>query len=460
MIMNNAALKLFFSFIAIFLPFQVMVAPAQATLTLDASLFVGESYTNNLFFTFANKRDDFGTFVTPRLTLQYESESVVIAGTYTGIGQFYVNNPGANTFINGADLFFDLPFLTKRFDRLEIKLNESFNITPQLPAFSSIASGQNFVGGNFGGTGFGPGLGGGLGGGIGPGVGGGAVGGAGVGPGAGVGLAGNSLNNQGVLTNRASTAFQNRAGFRAVYHFTQAFSQSLEYTNQIQEFTTSQFQDSITHIVDTQLERQMNPRWSMNLGYTFQRIDFQGSGIANSQAPGGSGNGTSHTGNVGTYYQFSPTVPLTAQMGITYTNTELQADRVNFTGDVGVSKNFQDGNLEFRYNQQIGNGGGLAATTTLNQTVFVSANKSVTEYVSLFGTFGFARNASLTGQAIRLTTFQGNAGVSVAILSWLSGIGSYSYQNQESSGTFGNTAQSHNILIGLTATAPSWRLFR
>ena len=424
-------------FVGMYFPVYEIVSPVQATLTLDASVSVGESYTNNLFFTSANKRNDFGTFVTPRLTLKYESEYVVVGGTYAGVGQFYVNNPGANTFINGAKLLFDLPFLTRRYDRLEVKLNESFNVSPQLPAFTSIADNQQMGGSGFGGSGFGGGQ-----------------------AGAGAGFAGNSLSNQGILTNRSSSAYQNRAGFRATYHLTPTLSPSLEYSNNIRKFTSSQFQNSTRHRVSVQLERKVSPTLAVNLRYRFQRIDFDGSGSSTSQAPGGSGSGISHSPRLGINYQVSPTLPINAQVGATYTKTETRSDRINFTGNVRVSKNFSDGNAMFNFRQRIGSGGGLAAATTLSQTVLLRANKLITQYVSVFGSFGFGRNTSLAGPAIRLNTYQGNGGVSIAISSWLNGVGSYSYRNQDSSGRFGTTAQSHNLFVGLTATALPWRIFK
>ena len=428
-------------FLGMYFLVHELVSPVQATLTLDASVSVGESYTNNLFFTFADKRDDFGTFVNPRVTLEYESEYVVVAGTYSGTGQFYVKNSEANTYINGANFNFDLPFLTKRFDQLEVTLNESFNVTPQLPAFSSLAADQSFGATGTGAGSLGLGSGGGLGGGV-------------------DGSGRRSLSNQGVITGRSSTAYQNRAGFTATYHFTPSVSQSFDYTNRIQEFTSSQFQDSITHKVSTKLDVKVNPKTTFNTGYVFQRVNFDGGGTSTSQAPGGVGEGTSHSGRVGLNHQLTSTIPINAHVGITYTNTETRSDRINFTGGAGISKAYPDGEASFRYRQQIGNGGGLAAATTLSQTVFLRVNKLITRDVSVFGSFGFGRNTSLAGPAIDLITYQGNGGVSIAILSWLNGVGSYSYQNQDSSGTFGNTAQSHNFFVGLTATALPWRIFK
>jgi len=101
---------------------------AQSTLTLDTSMSVAETWTDNLFFTFANKQDDFGTIINARIALDYESKYVIVRGAYAPTGQIFVNNSNANTFNHGSDFDIDLPFLTKRYKRIEVKFDESFNI--------------------------------------------------------------------------------------------------------------------------------------------------------------------------------------------------------------------------------------------------------------------------------------------------------------------------------------------
>ena len=104
---------------------------ARAAVTLDSELSVLESYTDNMFFTEINKEEDFGTFVSPQLTLTYESRDVVISGTYRGIAQFFANNSQENTYAQNSNFYFDFPGLTKRYKGLEVQLIESFNFSPQ-----------------------------------------------------------------------------------------------------------------------------------------------------------------------------------------------------------------------------------------------------------------------------------------------------------------------------------------
>jgi len=64
--------------------FVFPVPNTQAVLDIDASVSVAELYTDNLFFTFANKRDDFGTFVTPRVKMVFSNKHITLGGNLLG----------------------------------------------------------------------------------------------------------------------------------------------------------------------------------------------------------------------------------------------------------------------------------------------------------------------------------------------------------------------------------------
>ena len=241
--------------------FAFPLTPAQATLSLDASLGVSEQYTDNLFFTFANKRDDFGTFVIPRVTLIFENKHVKLGGTYAATAQFYVNNDQANTVAHGLNFITDFPFLNRISKRLQVRVNESLNITPAQPGFSG--SGSRFTGA--GGVGGGAGTGG-------IGVGGGGVGGiGGIG-----GLGGNSLNNQGIFNQRGTTSFQNRARILISYNFTPRWDGTVQYSNTYRTFTSSALQDSMNHTIRTGVSFRISDITSINGGYRLRLIDFSG----------------------------------------------------------------------------------------------------------------------------------------------------------------------------------------
>ncbi|MDT7041984.1 hypothetical protein [Candidatus Nitronereus thalassa] len=426
----------------------LFISPSHAKLTLDTSLSVSEQYTDNLFFTFANKKDDFGTFVTPRLTLIFENKHVKLGGTYTASAQFYVNNSQANTVSQGMNLIIDLPFLNRISKKLEVRVNESFNFAPDQPAFSgnsNIFSSATEIAGGAGPAG-GAGV---------AGVGAAGVGGAGVGGLGGIGgLAGNSLDNQGVFTQRTTTTFQNQARIFVGYALAPRWNANVQYTN----IFRGGLQDSLTHESPITLSYRVSEKLKISGGYNFQSIEFSSGGATT--APGANGTATSHGVFMGTNYQLTPTIPIIANAGVSVTNTEVDTTRINFDGNAEITKNFPDGSIGLRVNQQIAAGGGVAASSTLNQNAVLTFQKSFTRLVGGFLHLGYSRNRSLAGPLIDLDSYQVRSGLNLALLRWLNAGITYSYVNQESGGQFGATAQTNQIFLGLTAIPETFTFFK
>jgi len=419
--------------------FVLSVTKAEAFLDLNASLSVSETYTDNLFFSPGGRQDedDFGTFITPSLGLTYESKDIVLSGAYVGTGQIFANNPEANAYTQGANFDFDLPFLTRRYKNLEVKFNESFNITPTLPAFTANNESNQLAGGVPGSQG----------------VAGGGIGGIG-------GLAGNSVNNQGVFTGRSTTQLQNNAGVNVTYGVSPRLSFFASYQNGFSSFTDSALQGSLTHSVRGGMGFDVSPRTNLNVFYRFQLVDFENTGSTTAQSPGSGGTSTSHSVGVGMNHQLSPTMAFVGSGSVALTETETDSTRVNFSTNLGVTKVFKIAQTSLSYNQGIGTGGGLAASSTLNQTLVASISRGFTRKVSGFVQVGVARNKSLSGVAIDSESLQASGGVSARFLSWLNGFVAYSYITQDSTGTFGTTAQSNQVIVGLSAAAPSFRFFK
>ena len=437
-------------FIGFFFSVVLPISNVQAELKIDTSLSVSEQYTDNLFFSFANKREDFGTIITPGATLTFSNKYVTLSGTYSASAQFYVNNDRANTVSHGSNFDIDLPFLNRKFKNLEVRVNESFNLTPEQPGFSGNSSQFNSVGGPFGAGAAGTA------GAAGAGAAG--AGGAGVGGlGANGGLAGNSLNNQGIFNARGTTSFQNRARIRVGYKFSPRWDANVQYSNTFR----GGFQESMTHGAQTGLSFNFTESTRVNGSYNLRIIDFSGSGGgANPQAPGGNGTATSHSLNLGVDHKLTSTVIINATGGVSITKTVVGAKQLNFNGSGSISKNFSDGQISLRVNQQIGAGGGVAASTTLNQNVVLTGSKTITKYIGGFLHFAYGRNRSLAGTTVATDTYQFRGGANVRILEWLTGGVTYSYRNQDSSGLFGLTAQSNSVFVGLTATPDSFEIFK
>lgn len=424
--------------IALVLVFVFPLSNTHAELAVDSSLSVSELYTDNLFFTFAKKRDDFGTIVTPSVKLIFSNKHIKVGGSYAATAQFYVNNPGANTVGHGLNIDTDFPFLNRFSKQLEFHVNEAINFSPSLPPFSG-KSGRFTAGG--GGD---------------PGAGGAAAagaGGAGVGGIGGIGdLGGNSLNNQGIVNQRGtSTTFQNRTRIQLLYHIAPRWDGDVQYAYYLR--LGSNFQDSMTHATLTTLSFQLTDITEINAGYSFRFTEFDGGGTASGQA-------TSHSLNLGGIHKLQPTIPIHLRVSATVTETEADTTNLNFTGNFETSKIFPGGEISLRLIQGIGTGGGLAASTTLKQNAVLTASKNITRFISGFLHFGYGRNRSLSGRTIETDTYQFRGGVNMAVLEWLSAGVTYSHVNQESMGTVGITAASNQIFFGLTGTADPLKFFK
>ena len=267
---------------------------AIASLSLQSSFSVSQTYTSNLFFEEANERDDFGTYLGPNFTLLFENPDIVIGGTYSGRMAFFINNSDANRYNQNANIILDLPFLTKRYKRLTVTIDENMRFTPQLDAFSlsgaedistssgafrgsgSSTRGVAGAGGGAGGAGGGAG---GTGGGAG-GTGGGAGGGAGGGLGGG-GLAG-AGGGTGVFTTRAS-AFNNNAGIRLGYTWSSLVQSSLAYSNRYLRFFSSGFQDSLRHSGRASLSFRVTDQTTITPSYFYAQTNFLGKSTQETQ---------------------------------------------------------------------------------------------------------------------------------------------------------------------------------
>lgn len=416
---------------------------AQARLSIIPAVSISGTYTDNLFFSETNKQEDYGTFISPQLTVFYESKNVILSGTYTGTAQFFLNNSSANAYAHGSNIGMDFPFLTRRYEGLDVKVLESFNFSPQLDAFSF--SGQPVVGIGLGGEGVAgsPGRGGDFGGG--PSFQGsdtrlpGEFGGGGV-----SGSFGESLNNQGIFTAR-SDAFQNQAGLLLRYRWRPRLTPSVSYQNQVTIFTNDQFEDTMTHDVNTQLAYQWSRRTQVRTSYQASVTD----------SLRGTNTFVVHAVNVGGEYRFSNSLTVSTDVGGAVTDSNL-----SFITDVSLRKNYNRGFASLQYGQSIQSGGGLAVSATLNQTVLGDIGYQFTSRMRSYFGGALSRNTSLSGSDIDVETYQGRVGASYNFLSWLRGSIEYSHVFQESSGAFGNDAQANQVFVTLQGIARPWRLLK
>ncbi|GJL58120.1 MAG: hypothetical protein NPIRA03_09770 [Nitrospirales bacterium] len=439
--------SVFFSAIFILcLAFAYPSSLVSAALSLESSFNVSQSYTDNLFYEDKNTKSDFGTFIGPNLTLQYDNPDIVIGGTYFGRVALFINNPDANTYIQNANIILDLPFLTKRYKKLSVTLDENMTFTPQLDAFSFSGAQDattNFSGGGSGQTG--------------------SVGGTG-----GTGLSQGFSGTQGVFTRRAD-AFFNRAGVRLGYAWAPHVTPSLTYANQYRHFFSSGFQDSITHIGRFSLAYGVSDKTTVTPSYSYRQTDFLGESTQSTFAD----KIIVHNPQLQISYNFTPLITGTVRGGAAFikqknagetddsTMTDLSNKwQTSFVGGATIAKLYRGGNIFLNASQNIGAGGGLASQATRTRIITLGIRHEVSQKLGAFGSIGWAKNTSTDGDAFDTNTYRIQGGIGYAFLSWLSATLSYSHIDQRSNGSVANDLKADQVFIGLIAVADPWVLMR
>ena len=425
-----------FAFLAVCVMAFVMTVyeSAQARLLLDTNISVGGIYTDNLFFSETNKTETFGVTVGPQLGLNYTSPDIIVGLIYSGVGQIFPDENGANRYIQSTSSFLDLPFLTKRIKGLEVRLIENFTFTPSLDGFGELDQ-PGITLSN-------PGLGAG-----GVGVGGAGVGGTGAtGTGTGfTGVGGNTsgvagIGNQGLQIQRTN-ALRNLAGVNLRYLWNRNFTITGGYRNLLTIFTEDGFRNSTINTVTAGAVYNwfLSPNTTTNLSYNFFPT------ISDISAPI-----FQHQIGVGGRHQFNPTWFLNGTVGVSI----IQTDPTQIFANLNLSKIYDGGTLSAAYRQQTGLAQGFANSATLTQNVAVTLTHGLTERLTGFLQLNGARNNSLSGNDLDVLSYGGTAGLNIALLQWLSGSVSYNYFKQENQGgTFGVDTDRNFVSLFLTAFA-------
>jgi hypothetical protein len=435
------------TFLASLFPLFLMVwfpaGRAMATLSLESSFTVTETYTDNLFYEPNNKKSDFGTLFGPNLSLQYANADVVLGAAYLGRMGVFVNNPKANRTIHNVNLLLDLPFLNKLHKGLTVNIDETLQATPQLDAFSGSGA-QNEVQAfrNPSGSKTRP-------------------------PEEGT----PSLwagGTQGVFTTR-NNSLLNRAALTVGYAWTPRVNTSSTYRNQYRRFSSSNFQDSLAHIGTFSLGYLVREGTTMTPSYSYSEINFLGGSTPSTSAD----KIISHNTQLSISHALTSTLRGTLGGGIAWTTQKGAKESVpgpsgieqrslpskwktNFVGSAGITKRYQQGSLNLRVGQSIGGGGGLASQATRTQTVTARISHTLTRRLNGFGSVGYAKNKSVEGNAFDTRTYRIQSGLAYVFLPWLSGNVSYSYINQNSKGSAANDITVNQFFLGVTAFADPW----
>ncbi|GJL69838.1 MAG: hypothetical protein NPIRA06_24730 [Nitrospirales bacterium] len=462
--MRNQNVFCLVAMFTLFLAIAYPSSPVSGAFTLESSFNATQTYTDNLFYDDKNREEDFGTFLGPNLLLKYDTPDIVIGGTYFGRFVAFVNNPDQNRYIQNANVLLDLPFLTKRYKKLTVSIDETMNFTPQLDAFSlsgaqdastTVTERGGSEGGGTGATGST--------GATGTASGGGALGGSGISQGTG--------GTQGVFTSRAS-AFSNLAGLTLGYALTPSVTPTVAYHNQYLHFFSSGFQDSMTHIGRITVPYGKSEKITIIPSYTYLQTNYLGTPTQVTV----SDKLVSHQPRLAISYLFTPLLMGSLQGGAAFSKQtgakETQDNGVTTTslsdkwqstliGGATITKSYRNGNLTFNADQTIGGGGGLASQATRTQTLTGRIQHNLSTKLKGFASIGYAKNKSTQdGDAFNTNTYRIQGGLSYALLSWLSCNVNYSHINQKSKGLAVDDIKVNQVFLGFTAFADPWILMR
>jgi hypothetical protein len=135
-------------------------------------------------------------------------------------------------------------------------------------------------------------------------------------------------------------------------------------------------------------------------------------------------------------------------------------NKTGLTLGAGLKKQFKNGNFSLRFIRDIVTGGGLTTTSNLNQGVSGSYIHYVGRETSAYVGAAYTNERSFSGNTLRSFSYTAETGINMNFLLWLSGFLKYSYLNQKSYGTAGDTGHRNLAMLGVTASAPPWKMVK
>ena len=405
---------------------------ASARTVLTSNFSAGGFYTDNLFFTQVDKTSVVGASLAPSIGIEYVNPDVVFGLRWTGVGQIFPTETGANRFIQNAAVYLDLPFLTKNYRGLEVRLITNFTFTPTLDSFGEFDQ--------TGATLSNPGIG--------------AESGAGA-TGLNTGVSGAGGNVSGVpgvgnfgIQIQRTNIFRSLVGATVRYPWTRRFTVGGFYRNlntiflDVDEITPSSNINTVSG--NGTYDWYSSPSTTGNIRYAFTAVI---SDIANTIPQNQITLGGSH--------RFTPTLLLNGRAGINFIIDQPTSALAN----IALSQLYDGGQVSIRYNQGVGLAQGFADSATLTQVGTVLWSHTLGERITGYAQFSGSRNHSLSGNDIDLLAWGGGGGLTMVLLEWLSGGINYNFFQQErQGGNFGNDGERTFVNFFLTAFADPIKL--
>jgi hypothetical protein len=372
---------------------------AEGFVTLTPSLSASERYTDNLFFKEKDRESDFITMLSPQITLAYSDRDFSISGRYEGNAEFHRRHPETNRY--GQSVFFDLnvPFLSRLVKGVDIRITENVTYSPELPSFSYDGGVSEEI---------------------------------------------PREGNEGIQVGRVDT-FRNRTGISIGYSWTPRLSGSLSYSNLINRYQGRGFQDYLTHGVGLggAFQASRSVRWTAFYSTSVTHYEEAESV-------------TVHQVGIGNVYQAAPTVSMSIDTGAAFP----PEGGTQWILSTALVKSAKLSSLSFRYNQQIGRGGGVTTTATLSQNLVASLSRTTGKSSSIYLQLGYGQNRTLSGPVVKISSQEIGTGIQFALFSWLNGGINYNYLNQRTEGESPGDVSRNQVVVSLTAVTLPWRIIQ
>jgi len=385
---------------------------------------VAERYDSNVyFFAQGHNLQDYVTTVIPGARIEHRGTDIEGNVSLQMTGEYYVKNPGLNYFFPSGSAFGNLNRLTARVDqRWRMQVSETFSYTPRPPAFvapvseaqaaatpaTQAAANPDFVRGI-------------------------------------QAFRANSimnvatLNSQYVLT---STTTMTGSLMSQYMRFGNAFATSPTAggTTTSTGTPSSSFFTTNFQTLTAGPEHKFTPRDTGTLMLQYQHMHFTGGNVA----AGSSGSTFQIYGATGGWrHAFTPAIAARGSAGLM---TFSPSGGLQYVMSGELSWTTPSTTSIVSYSRGIFPSFFIAAVPLVSQVVTVGVTHKVSENLSVGGALNYANNESATGQALRFTSYGGNAAATYLFSRSFSGVASYTYNSFDAAfGTSGYSFSRHVV---------------
>lgn len=371
------------------------VEPVEAAWRFVPALTLSERYDDNIRFVEEDPEGDAVTTVTPRLSLSYEGKVMSLGAGYHATVERFARHSELNNEGHGAsmDLGLDRLFGSRT---TSLSLMDTFRFSPELSEFREAAEQQEAM---------------------------------------------QEPENQGIRVPRGDT-WANAASLTLTRQSSARLTERLQYTHRLVRFEIPTLIDSNTHEGALEVTNQLDRTNSITTRYSYRYFDNREQEDAQS-----------HGFTAGVGHLFSPTLSMTANMGLSY-SIQPTAHSTGLVGGLGLSKTVEGFSLTANYSRNISLAGGLSGELVTTQTLSASLVYTVTQNLRASISGSVADNRSVTSDAVEITSWMAGASLTYRIRTWLSSEVRYRHYEQRSKGELGNDLTRNQYTLSLTATWP------